>query len=287
MRRLLLSLCALIVSVGIAVPQAEAKRLGSSRSIGMQRQAVPPRTPPTAPSAQPSQGLSGAAAQQPRRSGWLGPVAGLAAGLGLAALASHLGLGAEFGNILLIALLAMGALLVFRLLMRRRAPAPAMQYAGMSGGGGATPFAGQTMSATASTPAAASAPATAAPFPPGFDADGFARQAKANFLRLQAANDAGNLDDLREFLTPEMFAEAQLDLSDRGPSKQNTEVLELHAEVLECVEEARRYIASVRFHGLVREEANAAPVDFDEVWHLTKPVDGSRGWAVAGIQQRQ
>jgi len=27
----------------------------------------------------------------------------------------------------------------------------------------------------------------------------------------------------------------------------------------------------------------AAP--FDEVWHLVKPVDGSREWAIAGIQQ--
>jgi predicted lipid-binding transport protein (Tim44 family) len=42
---------------------------------------------------------------------------------------------------------------------------------------------------------------------------------------------------------------------------------------------------SVRFHGLIREEQDAPAQDFDEVWNLTKPVDGSSGWVLAGIQQ--
>lgn len=121
--------------------------------------------------------------------------------------------------------------------------------------------------------------------PAGFDVDGFLRQAKLNYVRLQAANDAGNLADIREFTSPEMFAEIKLQLDERGGKPQTTDVMQLNAELLDLTTEEKRYIASVRFHGQIREEANAAPEGFDEVWHLTKPVDGSAGWVVAGIQQ--
>jgi predicted lipid-binding transport protein (Tim44 family) len=42
---------------------------------------------------------------------------------------------------------------------------------------------------------------------------------------------------------------------------------------------------SVRFHGLIREEPDSGTAPFDEVWHLVRPADGSREWAIAGIQQ--
>lgn len=296
MKRLLLTLFAVVLSVGVGINSAEAKRLGSGKSIGMQRSttAQPSATPPTAAGAPAATATAPAAAgtaaaAQPRRNSWLGPVAGLAAGLGLAALASHLGFGEEFGNIMLIALLVMGAFLVFRLLTRRRAPADSgLQYAGA----GAGPGAGMARMSQPDAPqpaafnGAPAAAAAAARFPAGFDAEGFARQAKVNFLRLQAANDAGNVDDLREFTTPEMFAELQMDLRERGAAAQHTEVMDLQAEVLECIEEGNRYLVSVRFHGLLREDAGTPPADFDEIWHLVKPVQGDRGWAVAGIQQR-
>jgi predicted lipid-binding transport protein (Tim44 family) len=121
--------------------------------------------------------------------------------------------------------------------------------------------------------------------PAGFDAEGFARQAKLNFICLQAANDSGNLDDLREFTTPEVFAELKMQLAERGNAEQRTDVVELNAEVVEVAEEAGRYVVSVRFNGLLREEAGGPPSHFDEIWHLTKPVAGGSGWVVAGIQQ--
>jgi predicted lipid-binding transport protein (Tim44 family) len=286
MKRLFLTLFALVLSVGLGLSTAEAKRLGGGKSIGMQRSTPSQPATATPPSATaPSAAAPGtAAAAQPRRNSWLGPVAGLAAGLGLAALASHLGFGEEFGNIMLIALLVMAAFMVFRLLTRRRAQAAGMQYAGAGAGagGGVPPM---QYNAQSAMPAAASA-AGGAVLPAGFDAEGFAREAKLNFLRLQAANDAGNLDDLREFTAPEVFAELQMQVRERGAAANQTEVMDLKAEVLECVEEGGRYIASVRFHGLLREEAGAPPADFDEVWHLVKPVKGNRGWQVAGIQQR-
>jgi len=130
--------------------------------------------------------------------------------------------------------------------------------------------------------AVSSAPA----LPAGFDAAAFERTAKLIFIRLQAANDAADLEDLRRFTTPEMFAAARLDLQERPASiKQQTDVVQLHAEVLDVSDDNKQQVVSVRFHGLIREDLGGAANPFDEVWHVVKPADGGREWAIAGIQQ--
>jgi predicted lipid-binding transport protein (Tim44 family) len=276
MKHLLISLFALFVGFGLVANDADARRLGGSKSFGMQRSAPAKQT--AAPTPQRQQ-PGAAPTSAPQKRSWMGPIAGLAAGLGLAALFSHLGMGEEMANILMLALLAMAALMLFRVFMRRNAPTPAtaMQYVGMP-----------------QTPAAAFDPAPATPgdshdarsFPPGFDADAFAREAKLNFIRLQAAYDAGNLDDLRAFTTPEVFAEIRLQLTERGDAAQTTDVMTLNAEVLEAIDESNRHIVSVRFTGLVREAAGLDAVPLDEIWHLTKPANGQGGWVIAGVQQQ-
>jgi predicted lipid-binding transport protein (Tim44 family) len=276
MKRILISLFALFISVGFVAHDAEARRLGGSKSFGMQR-SVPARQ-----NAAPAPQQTGTApTAAPKRSGWMGPIAGLAAGLGLAALFSHLGMGEEMANFLMLALLAMAALMLFRAFTRRNAPAaPAMQYAGLSADR-ANPAA--TFDAT---PAAMGGHATANAFPPGFDADAFAREAKLNYIRLQAAFDAGNLDDLRAFTSPEVFAEISMQLAERGDATQTTDVMTLNADVLEAIDEGNRHIVSVRFTGLIREDADQAAQPLDEIWHLTKPINGQGGWVIAGIQQQ-
>ena len=104
------------------------------------------------------------------------------------------------------------------------------------------------------------------------------------FIRMQAANDSADLNDLRQFTTPEMYAAVKLDLQDRGSGAQQTDVVRVDAEVLDFSDEADRQVVSVRFHGLIKEEASGPTQPFDEVWHLAKPNDGSQ-WAIAGIQQ--
>jgi predicted lipid-binding transport protein (Tim44 family) len=135
--------------------------------------------------------------------------------------------------------------------------------------------------------AGAAAASTVAPLlPPGFDSEAFERLAKMIFIRLQAANDSADLNDLRNFTTPELFASLRLDLQDRGDAKQHTDVVKVEARLIDFVEEAERQIVSVRFTGQMIEEAGAAATPFDEVWHLVKPKDDSRNWAIAGIQQQ-
>lgn len=297
MNRVFMALSVCLLSLGLTVGDAEAKRLGGGKSTGMQResitqkQATPPAqntmTPP-APAAAP------AAAAAPKRN-WLGPLAGLAAGLGIAALLSHFGMGEGLANVLMIGLLVLAVVLVFKLLFRRKAPPPvsgeAVQYAGVGGPGMASP---SSFEAAQSRPCSATGDAETKPqglervgqgVPADFDSEGFLRVAKLNFLRLQAANDAGNLEDIREFVSPELFAEIRLQFDERNKAPQQTDVVILNAQLLELVTETGRHVASVRFSGMIREEAGAAAEPFDEVWNLTKPIEGGKGWVVAGIQQ--
>lgn len=283
MNKFLIALFAAVVGLGFAVGDAEARRLGGGKSTGMQRNVTPQSPGAPTQNAVPAKPAQPAAAAQPSgASRWLGPVAGLAAGLGLAALFSHLGLGEELASFVMILLLVAAAVFVFRLLTRKRAPeSQPLQYAGAGTGA-------DNAALRYEAPAAgggAALPSVAGNIPAGFDVDGFLRQAKLNFVRLQAANDAGNVEDIRNFTTPEVFAEIRLQMDERGGAAQQTDVVTLEAELLEVAEEFRQYIASVRFHGSIRESAGAAAEAFDEIWHLTKPVAGSGGWVIAGIQQ--
>jgi predicted lipid-binding transport protein (Tim44 family) len=118
--------------------------------------------------------------------------------------------------------------------------------------------------------------------PADFDAAGFEKVAKQVFIRLQAANDAGDQADLRRFTTPQMYASIQHELLERGGKAQRTDVLQLDASVVDVATENGEQIVSVRFWGLVREESEQAAENFDEVWHLVK---SGEGWLIAGIQQ--
>jgi predicted lipid-binding transport protein (Tim44 family) len=290
MRSLALALALAFAATTALVPDAaDARRLGGGGSVGMQR-TVPPRAPTTTTPAQPAAPAAtpqvpattgAAAAAAPRRS-WLGPIAGIAAGLGIAALMSHLGLGAAFGEFVTLLLLGLVAIVAIRFVMRRFASQPAGAGAQYASAGAPMP---QPAMFGAGTGVATSAAASAstAQLPRDFDAAGFERIAKMIFIRLQAANDAGDLDDLRAFTTPEMFAAVRLELQERRGS-QRTDVVRVDAEVLDVASERDRQVVSVRFHGLIREEAEAGAVPFDEVWHLVRPADGSREWAIAGIQ---
>jgi predicted lipid-binding transport protein (Tim44 family) len=188
-------------------------------------------------------------------------------------------MGEGMANFLLIALLVMGAVFLFRRFFGNSQPSQHASLAG-AGAGGAAPMRFEPVEAPVG------GGTSDVSVPAGFDTEGFLRQAKLNFIRLQAANDAGNFDDLKQFLAPEIFAEIQLQYEARGRSKQETDVQQLDANLLEVVTEGNQHIASVRFSGTIRED-HGAPAAFAEIWHLVKPVSGERGWQVAGIQQIQ
>jgi len=300
MKSLILALSMAVLAAGLAPTAADAKRIGGGSSAGMQR-SMPARTPPAAAPAQPAQATPTApatagaqpAAAAPKRN-WMGPLAGLAAGLGIAALMSHLGMGAEFGNLIMMVLLAVVAFVAIRFVMSRFARGAAGSAAPALATPNGMPFRDVTPLTPVSSSSGGAAPALAAAVPASgttsllpadFDAAAFERIAKMIFIRMQAANDSADLNDLRAFTTPEMFAAVKLDLQDRSGKAQQTDVVRIDAEVLDVATEAQRRIVSVRFHGLIREERDGVAEPFDEIWHLVRPTDGSHEWAIAGIQQ--
>ncbi|WP_241130205.1 Tim44 domain-containing protein, partial [Achromobacter xylosoxidans] len=248
-------------------------------------------------------GAAGAAAKS-GASRWLGPIAGIAAGLGIAALLSSMGLSGAFAEFLssalLIALVVFAVMFIIRRL-RGAAPRPATQ--GAFGGANNAPGQPQqqpmwrealkpTAPAAAPVAAAAAAPAAVLPkagddnnwFVPGdFDTPNFLKQAKEQFVRIQAVWDSGSTDRLRDYLTDDLITELKPQLAERGAAPNKTEVVLLNAELLGIETVSDGHLASVRFSGMLRETPGAEAFRFEEVWNLFKPANG--GWLLAGIQQ--
>jgi len=203
---------------------------------------------------------------------------GLALGGALGWLMGANGMGGLMVGLLLAGLLIFAGVFVVRMLAQRRGEgAPRMQYAGL--GMGSETVAAPPPSQAAGFDAQA-APVRATNVPDGFDVDGFLRGAKLNYMRLQIANDRGDLQELREFTSDELFEELKKDVAERGGAKQQTDVMALNADLLEVVTEGDKHWASVRFSGTLRESPGDAPQGFEEVWNLAKPVNGSQGCPV-------
>ena len=296
---------------------ADAARMGGGRSIGKQSGNVTQRQ------AAPAQGANATnkpapAAAAPNRP-WGAMLGGLAAGLGLAWLASSLGMGEGMGQFLMYALLAMAAFTAIRFFMRSRRPADASQGPFAFQGAGnvpvsnsqtyrpenvgndasARPWEQQATAFDSAAPGASSSGSMigsalsgsqAWGVPQGFDTDGFLKAAKANFITLQAAWDKSDVSSLRSMMTDTMLIEIKSQLSEReahaGAAGNHTEVVMIEAYLLGIEETADEYLASVEFSGMIREDASAGPSPFREVWNMTKPISGG-GWLVAGVQALQ
>ncbi|WP_151635539.1 Tim44 domain-containing protein [Noviherbaspirillum aerium] len=313
MKKFLLALMIALSSTTMVVADAEAKRLGGGSSVGRQSQGISRQTPAATPNqsnqaTNQARPASPAAAPQgvPAKpaSPWRNILGGALLGLGLGALLSHFGIGGAFASaiatMLMIALLAFAVMFIIRMIRNRngggqRQPA----YASASNPGSSsgpmmrTPEIGSRLEPHArpasfqAEPMAAATGAAAAvsSVPADFDVDGFLRHAKTYFIRLQAAWDRADIDDIREFTTPEMFAELRLQLQERGASANHTDVVSLDAELLKVEQVGDDYLATVRFSGMIREAQNAPAESFVEAWNLSKPASGQGGWVLAGIQQ--
>jgi predicted lipid-binding transport protein (Tim44 family) len=273
MSRIWLGIAALALGFALVLPDAEARRLGGGRSLGAQRTIAPPSQ---AVPAKPAQAAPAAAA--PAAGGKWAPVLG---GLAFGGLIGALFAGSPIlGTILtalMIGLIVFAGLALVRAWRAPRGASSPLQYAGLGSETVAAPPPSQAAGFDARFPGAEPRVSV----PAGFDAGAFVRAAKENFIRLQMANESGRLEELREVTTTEMFEALKADAG----AGQHTDVLTLHADLLEVTTEGARHWASVRFSGLVREIPGTEPTSFEEVWNLVKPVDGSSGWLLAGIQQ--
>jgi predicted lipid-binding transport protein (Tim44 family) len=321
MKKILIS-AVVAVSAFTMLAEATARPAGGNRSIGRQSQNVSRMPPAAAPTPAPRQAAPAPAPNAPNAappkpaSPWKGILGGALLGLGLGALFSHFGLGGAMasmlGTLLMLALLAGAAFFIFRMFRRKSQPTPAPSAfggnfnggnfnggnsgnSGNSGNGGnaynapagATPEIGSRLPEQQYQPVQQPAPVPHTPWgvPGDFDAVSFLRVAKSNFIRLQAAWDKGDVADIREFTTPEVFAEMKLQITERGAQKDYTDVVSIDAELLGIETSATEYLASVKFTGMIKPAPDALAEPFHEVWNLAKPVSGASGWLLAGIQQ--
>ena len=323
----------LAVTLTLSGTPADAKRMGGGSSFGKQSSNVTQRQAPansgnsaTNSAAKPGTPAAAPGAVAPKKP-WGAMLGGLAAGLGLAWLASSLGLGGAFSQIIMFALLALVVMVVVGFVMRK-----------LKGGGasapGATraqpPFAfqgagaGADASATADavtprnySPANVGNDASARPWersavasgasggsmigsgltgsqtwgvPADFDAEGFLKACKTNFVTLQAAWDRSDIQSLRAMMTDDMLEQIKAQLAEReshtGGTVNKTEVVMLDAQLLGIEEMSDVYMASVEFSGMIKEDDSAGASPFREVWNMTKPRNGG-GWLVAGVQALQ
>ncbi len=297
--------------------EAEARRMGGGSSFGRQSSNInraPATQAPVAPTARTNNAATAPAAStatarntaaNQQRSGmsrFLGPIAGIAAGLGIAALLSHLGLSGAFleflSSAILIAIVAFGVMFLLR---RLRGGAARPATAGAYAGGATSNVSNNTFRTStqdnyqpAPTPASASVADTqvAQPLdsswfiPADFNSVAFLQEAKKQFVLIQDLWDKGDTAQLRHYLTDDLVRELTPQIEGQS-GRTKTEVVLLNAELLgmEKITDAGfdGHLASVRFSGMLREEANQAAFRFEEVWNLYK-ADNS-GWLLAGIQQ--
>ena len=304
-----------------------ARRLGGGKSVGQQssnvtqRNAAPAAPTQAAPAAAPKPATPAAPAAAPKKP-WGAMLGGLAAGLGLAWLASSLGMGGALGQILLFGLLALAVMMVIGMVMRARSKsstassAGPLAFEGAAAGAGSAPtlprqyspdHVGNDASARpwersatafdAAKPAGGSMIGSALGgsqswgIPADFDAEGFLTSAKRNFVTLQAAWDRSDIERLRSMMTDGMLSEIKSQLAERethaSGQVNKTEVVLLDAQLLGIEDLGDSYLASVEFNGMIREEPSAGPSPFREVWNMSKSRSGGSGWLVAGVQALQ
>jgi predicted lipid-binding transport protein (Tim44 family) len=314
MKKLLIGMV-LAVSALSMVGEAIARPMGGGRSIGRQSSSVSqmrapapapsqqvnrPAAPVNSPSAAPP-----APARQPGRFGGMlgGAIGGALLGFGLASMFSHMGMGAGMasglGTILPLILLGLAAFFLYRMFRRRNTPENA-PFQGFGGGfnsnpvpAGGTPEIGSGINQNYAAPqSSGSAFDTPAPMPhtpwgvpANFDNESFLRTAKTSFIRMQAAWDKGDVADLNLFTSPEVFAELKMQIQERGAQRDFTDVVSIEAQLLGIETVNNEYLASVQFNGMIKPAPDALAEPFAEVWNMSKPVNGTAGWVLAGIQQ--
>ena len=306
MKKFLVGMTLAIAALSM-VGESIARPMGGGRSIGRQSSSVsrmqapaPAPRPTAAPQAgRPAAPVAGAPVKQPSRFGGL--IGGALLGLGIGALLSHFGMGAALANmlgtILPVMLLGLAAFFLYRWFRNRNAPANAFQGFNQNPlpAGGAPeigsginqakqPAAYEPVQQPASS-AAAPAPHTPWGVPADFDNESFLRTAKTSFIRMQAAWDKGDVTDLSQFTSPEVFAELKMQIQERGAQPEFTDVVSIDAQLLGIETVNNEYLASVQFNGMIKPAPDALAEPFAEVWNMTKPTNGASGWVLAGIQQ--
>lgn len=303
MKKFLLAFVLVASLSSMVMTDVQARRLGGGsfgrQSSNIGRIAPMQRSMPNqqAQQAQRAANQSQAANAARPASRWGGILGGALLGLGLGALLSHMGIGGDFAGMISTVLMLAIIFFAIRFLMRRfsgkRREQDQNAYASHYNDTGYNPSSTPEIGSGLPHQYAGNQPSSANNgmmndnwgIPVDFDVPAFLRAAKSYYIRMQAAWDKADIHDIHEFTTPEMFAEIKLQLQERGPGPNITDVVSLNAELLGIETLDNEYMASVKFSGMIKESEGAPAEPFEEIWNMTRPVNKKDGWVLAGIQQ--
>lgn len=278
MQRIAVWFFAFFMVLGTGLDQAEAKRLGGGKSFGSYSKST--TTSSTSSNyTQPSKTSTATSGARSSKMGFLGPLAGLAAGGLLAAM--FFGDGFEGFQMFDFILIALVVFIIFKLMARKRQAAAAS--AAPSGMAYQREAQGQNRAFDTNLMGGSSA-APANQVPDWFDAPGFVERAKGHFVHLQKAWDDNDLAEIQDFVTPELY---NLLAQERKAQVEepNTEVVALQARLGGVNQQGSLAEASVVFSGQIRENSSL-PTDFTETWHLVRDMrQENASWYLQGIQQ--
>ena len=270
----------------LALESSEARRMGGGRSFGkmppIKRQAT---TPPKATENVSPKNAPNAAASKSRGMGMLG---GLAAGLGLAALASYLGIGGELMGLLVILGICLLCFIAFRAFFSRGSARMALAGGAPDNRFTQTRFEERSENITIRDNEGVQ-------YANGNfewelpEKEKFLEVAKSQFIELQEHWSSGDLAKLENFCTGDLMEHLSREFNEKDRVYSDLSVVELNAylEGSKTVKEESGLTVSevyIRFNGLMRD-SDSLPIKFNEVWTLQKTNSSNQGWLLAGIFQ--
>lgn len=262
---------------------ADARRLGGGRSFGSKPQYQRSTPKPTSPqqdgtAARQQSQSAPQGSQMAARPGLFGGAGGMLGGFLMGGLIGSMLFGGGQGSggpgLLDIILIGGGLLLLYRFLRSRRTAiqgAGPMTFQSHVPGLGTDDFRGQP---------------SASKVLPGFDEAEFLKGAKAAYARLQTSWDKRDMEDIRQFTTPEVWEEIRRQTSE-DPTPGRTEIVLINGSLQDVKRDGGRTVASVFFDVLLREgQADDVAKSVQELWHFSRDetVPGSF-WRLEGIQQ--
>ena len=278
MQRFLTIALALFLSFSFSL-DAEARRFGGGKSFGGMKQrpaAQQQQQKPAAPAK-----AAPAAGAKPAFGGIGGMLMGLAAG----GLLASLFMGGGFEGLQIMDMLIFGliAFVIFKFIARRRcqmpqaatAVGPAMQREAH------TPA--QNIFGTAAPVATISKPVINAPA--WFNETSFLQAAEGHFNSLQQHWDANEMEQIAEFVTPELLKFLTEERNSLGDGMQSTYIDDLSVELDSVEEESTITVATITFHGVAKTSRFDQGEAFSESWRMERANGENQPWLIAGIRQ--
>tara|TARA_A100001011_G_C14300043_1_gene840331 strand:+ start:1913 stop:2833 length:921 start_codon:yes stop_codon:yes gene_type:complete len=285
------------VSLFLVTESAEARRMGFGRSIGksppIKRQVTPPPSQATKKPATTPTNSSNVTNNQ-SRGGFMAPLAGLAAGFGLAALASYMGVGEELMGLLLIILAFMAVFFVFRYFQKISRNKTVFETVPES-------FNKSNLSSETDNEINKKK-TTLIPLKDSKICDPtslnitqeekntFLENSKKQFIELQNIWDSGDIEKLKSFCTDEMAQILRNQISEIKNTVNITSITELNAswegDNFSVIQNEKMFEEIyINFYGMVRESKDDVAKEFSEIWTLQRVKSSDQGWLLAGISQ--